>query len=388
MLKNCLSTLSTSKSLCTFIASICFIASVSVSSVHAQDFKATYEDYLTAVDNNDFESALPLAQKALIMGEAKFAKGSENALNLRFNVANMLVKNRQFSEAYEQYQQVEEGLEALFGKDSSQVFDVRLSMYFAGTKSGPQRRGSATPDYSKKAQSLGRRLVKQAKALAEEQPELAANYYYQVISTLQKAGKSVMKMRRMASFAEDTEGLLIAKYGESDLRVLETRYYLGKLYKSDRKFNTASEKLESVVSIIDDAIDYTHPWELSAHAQLVDIYETIGKSEKATEHCLAIGQMTPWDDNLIEPTPLFRVDPKYPMSYARARKNGSVKIKFDISEYGFVINPEVIDIKGGERFAESSLEALKQWRYAPKFVDGQVQIAEARYVQLDFFIGS
>ena len=115
------------------------------------------------------------------------------------------------------------------------------------------------------------------------------------------------------------------------------------------------------------------------------IFETKGKSEEATEHCLAIGRMKPWRDD-IEPAPLYRVNPKYPVNYARKSKEGSAIVAFDISPFGFVENARILE-SDGELFEKESLAAIKQWRYAPKFVEGEAVVAKGQKVRLDFRLG-
>ena len=92
--------------------------------------------------------------------------------------------------------------------------------------------------------------------------------------------------------------------------------------------------------------------------------------------------MTPWKETQNQ-TPLYRVPPDYPIIEARRRNSGWVQIDFVIDKMGFVTQPSVADTSDGNRFVKESLIAIKKWRYAPKFENGEPVEANAR-AQLDF----
>ena len=50
---------------------------------------------------------------------------------------------------------------------------------------------------------------------------------------------------------------------------------------------------------------------------------------------------------------------------------GAVRVGFDIDENGFVRNARVLKSKPKKLFDESALEAIGQYRYKPKVVDGE-----------------
>lgn len=359
---------------------VCFTFAffLSASPLSAQDFNDVYQSYLDAFEREDFEAALPLAKQAVVLGEAKFGANHENTMNLRFSLGNTLMENRKYVEAYELFEELSDEFTELHGEVSVEVLEILLAQLLSAD------RASKRGDFFRRTFKLGREAVELSENLAALEPKLAVVYYYQVISILHKVSVSPMTKGRMISYVKEAEKLLIAAYGNQDARLVETRLYLSNLYLAANKKSAASEVLEKIVSTVEQAVDFTHPYELVAHARLVEVYESMGKSDQATEHCIAIGEMTPWDDTLIEPTPIYRIDPEYPINEARRGNEGWVKIKFDISEYGFVKNPEVIDNMGGKGFIKKSLKALERWRYAPKFVDGESQVAEGMFVQLDF----
>ena len=82
--------------------------------------------------------------------------------------------------------------------------------------------------------------------------------------------------------------------------------------------------------------------------------------------------------------PIVRVNPKYPIGALRDGIQGWVRLAFDISEIGEVINVKVIDSQPKRVFDKAARQALRKWKYRAKSVDG-TQIQQQNFtVQLDF----
>ena len=82
--------------------------------------------------------------------------------------------------------------------------------------------------------------------------------------------------------------------------------------------------------------------------------------------------------------PVVRVNPKYPMDALRNGVQGWVKLAFDISEIGQVINVKVVDSEPKRVFDKAAKQALRKWKYRAKSVDGK-QVKQQNFtVQLDF----
>jgi protein TonB len=63
------------------------------------------------------------------------------------------------------------------------------------------------------------------------------------------------------------------------------------------------------------------------------------------------------------------VQPKYPPSALASHTQGTVEIEATIDKDGAVINPKVL--KGDRILAGAALEAVRQWRYKPYYLDNQ-----------------
>ena len=64
-----------------------------------------------------------------------------------------------------------------------------------------------------------------------------------------------------------------------------------------------------------------------------------------------------------------QVPPKYPSNAIAMRAQGAVQIEATVDKEGRVVNPKVIS--GSALLAPAALEAVRQWRYKPYYLDGE-----------------
>ncbi len=64
-----------------------------------------------------------------------------------------------------------------------------------------------------------------------------------------------------------------------------------------------------------------------------------------------------------------RVQPKYPQAALAVHAQGAVQIEATINKEGVVTNPRVLS--GDPILAQAAVEAVRQWRYKPYYLDGQ-----------------
>jgi periplasmic protein TonB len=64
-----------------------------------------------------------------------------------------------------------------------------------------------------------------------------------------------------------------------------------------------------------------------------------------------------------------RVQPKYPQSALAVHTQGAVQIEATINKEGNVVNPKVLH--GDQVLARAAVEAVRQWRYKPYYLDGE-----------------
>jgi protein TonB len=64
-----------------------------------------------------------------------------------------------------------------------------------------------------------------------------------------------------------------------------------------------------------------------------------------------------------------RVPPQYPQAAKTTHTQGEVRIEATINKEGIVLNPKVLH--GDAVLAHAAVEAVRQWRYKPYYLDGQ-----------------
>jgi protein TonB len=68
---------------------------------------------------------------------------------------------------------------------------------------------------------------------------------------------------------------------------------------------------------------------------------------------------------------LSKTKPAYPRSALQSGQEGWVKVSFTITEQGRIENPAVVSSRPRQVFDQAALEAVMQWRFRPKRVNGK-----------------
>lgn len=158
-------------------------------------------------------------------------------------------------------------------------------------------------------------------------------------------------------------------------------FYAGKVEFGQRKHTRATEWFLAALQGLAGDTQY----EGYVRAYLVKTYESRNMSDEATEHCIAIGAITPVDPNQ-DYLPLFRMAPKFPTDMLARSKEGYVDFEFTVDENGFVRDPVVIKREGGKSFKKEALAAVQRFRYAPRFEDGEPVAVEGVKTRITFQI--
>lgn len=347
-------------------------------SVHASEnsFAKAYSDYQAAVEKGDAANIEASAKTAYQLGEAQYAKDSIDLANLAINWASAIEKQvvpypfaeknlPQTAKANELYQLALASYKAHYGKEALELIDPLL--------------GSATTESKAK---VAKDYLQAAIDIAEksDNKKLIADVKMAAFNRLSNTELYTKSIRNYAFDAYDIYKEILP---ENALDRVKATYVVGAVEYAEKHDDKAIPLLLEVVKQF-EALNFSHPYALSAHAYLVELYERQGKREESTAHCIAIGKMRPWAD-AQEQQPIFRINPKYPLSYAQQRKSGWVQLKFTVDEHGFVKNPEILASNGGILFEKESIKALDKWRYAPKFENGKAVEAQTS-VQLDYTI--
>jgi len=328
-------------------------------------FKQHYSAYQTAVKSDNKAQIVATARQAYEVGQQLYGAHDINAINLAINYATALDDKNP-----DKLSLLESTLELVekHHKDNLKTtFDITLPIAKLTFET-----------QSKTAVNSLKKIGQQAEA--KQDFEFASIAYLEAI----KLGATNSKTASIArTLIRKTDELNQTHLPETSVQRLATDIWVAALDEAKNRKRAAINRLEHIVEIFDANLEFDHPFELSAHSKLVNLYEKTRQSDKATKHCLAIAEMVPWKDTQ-EQEPLYRVHPEYPRNMVQRMKNGWVKLQFTVSKSGFVKDIEVIE-SSESGFERASIKALEQWRYAPKFENGE-PVEAVSTVQLDYII--
>ena len=173
--------------------------------------------------------------------------------------------------------------------------------------------------------------------------------------------------------------------GPEDVRTAFAQLNLGKLELSTRDYEDAIDYFQVALEGFDNGAPDSLEYELLTRTLLVQAFESVGKSDEATAHCLAIGARSANRTNQ-DYLPIYRTAPDYPRDRLVSKVNGHVDLAFTVDANGFVQNPRVIAFEGGESFQQAALDAVVNFRYAPRFNEGEPMVTENVTTRITFRI--
>ncbi|MDX1706642.1 energy transducer TonB [Pseudidiomarina sp.] len=332
----------------------------------AAGFEQHYSAYQEALDAQLPNSKIaPLAKQAYLSGAKYFGPDDINTAKLKINYLAVIHTDDLRSEPSQKL--AEEVLAVYrkeYGQSAPEVVDVLLIAL--GTHNL-----EATKAYYDD-------LVRIADANMQQQPEYMFRAKVEAASHLLSIGSPVS--RDLVELAETAE----QRFGPEHELTLLANFHAGRYLEAKNDADEAIERFKKVAAADEGVLP---PGLVTAkylsHARLVHFLEKEGKSDEATEHCLAISKMGFGIQDERDPKPLYRVNPRYPVLLVSRGLEGDVSARYDITESGFVENVEITEYSD-RAFVKTSEDAIKQWRFAPRIVDGKPVTAKGYTVKLVF----
>ncbi|QSX40799.1 energy transducer TonB [Shewanella cyperi] len=337
--------------------------------IQADEFSDEYQSYQSASEAGDYASAVSHGLKAYELAATKYGKEDLQYAAVGLNLAAAMGQDQSqgfrghWDEAHAIAQSSLASFEKHYGNNAIELIDAL----------------SITADVSRNNKEA-RNLYRRALAIAEKakNPQLLA---LTQMTAFERLTGTEFYDREVLAYIRDAQQYFSANLPENATARVKANYLLANAELGNKQYSKAEPLFLDVIKQY-ESLNFSHPYALAARTRLIEIYEHQGEEDKATEQCQAVGKMRPWNDNQ-EQVPLLQIAPKFPVSVARRGKSGWVNISFTIAENGKVRDPKIIDSSGVKAIEEASLLALKDWRYAPKFVDGKPVAAEST-VRLDF----
>jgi len=352
-----------------------FVALALICSAQAQElpknsqFDAAWAAYKMAVQSKDTAAMVQTASRALAIAEQDTVADENRLAILTLNYGKALLTAGDIDHAQNVLKLSIDRYEQAHGDDSPELIAALVELADA----------HASPGGGGKHAGYYKRAIKLSAAHNGEQSIRHANLLLRAGQNLRDGSRSIAGRKYLSAAI----GVYSAQLGSDSLQVAEASYFLGKIAFSGQKFRNAEIHLETALAGFDGNSPVGRQRELLTRALLVQTYEYLGDSVKATEHCIAIGQM-----NTLGPDqkqkPLFRLAASYPIDMLAKRREGFVDVGFIVDEAGFVRKPVVLKNSGGPSFGTAALNAVKRFRYAPKFVDGNPVSTEHVRTRISF----
>ena len=331
-------------------------------SAYAQDeadiqaFNEAWLSYKAAMQTSEVDLQIQSSEKVLDAARLIFDLSDERLPLFMVNYGKALIKGKRHDEARTVLQRSLELAVDIHGKDSAQLVAILSSL--AQTHNEFQDR--VKQRYYKRARNiLERDGGKDSEAYAAFMLNAGSDIY------------STSDVSASKSYVQIAHDSFLRIGGEGDIRTGLAAYFLAKVEFSRRKFKPSTAHLLEALDAFQGDDQASVQYQLHTRALLVQAYESRGKSDLATEHCVAIGRLSKLrGDQDYEP--LFRMAPTYPRAMLSQRAEGFVDIAFTVDESGFTRDLEVVKTGRGDRgFEKAAIEAVERFRYAPRFEDGE-----------------
>ena len=318
------------------------------------ELTAAYNAYREAMNASQYPTAVLHAEQARGIGEQVFADNDELMATLALNHGLALDKAGSKNAAYTVLKEARKPVLQAFGRESERLFQLEMSLFNNAPQNAASRHLTSVLNLSRL------HYLENSEAMA-------------VIKL--NAGRVAWWDRRAKVMLREAAATF-ARLGQTE-REAHAVFLIGRIDLGHNNYRNAVEALIQAVDLLPD----DHTTALMARAYLVDAYERLGESERATEHCLVIGQTTPWGGT-ANYQPLFKRPPTYPRAAQAWGLEGYVLLEFAVDEMGFVRDPSVVEAKvsrgrdgmGVEYvgdFEAAAIQAAREFRYAPKFLDGK-----------------
>ncbi|MEZ5758811.1 MAG: TonB family protein [Emcibacteraceae bacterium] len=346
------------------------------------EFQKLYAQFNDLYANSeDIDPIIEVAEKLYELAPKIYGKNSQNTAVVTYNLASLYLEkagsaglsdyDNKARDLFEDYFQILDKIDAPKDKNF-----VNQYLYYL--------KSIALEAYQDALPSRVKKLHIIARELDYSQNELA-DIEFQLGLLLFKNND----FHKSLDYFELSNANYIKSYGSEHFKVGETYFWIAKLQMGDKKRTSAETSFETALKIFDKNPELSKELKQNTHAFMVQLFEDMGLSDKATLHCQAIAEERPKDfDQYIKP--IYRKNPTFPEleSYeiAKLKKEpAEVTLNFDVDTNGFTKNITVIE-SSNQKFNESSIEAAKGFRYAPTIKDGNLTYTKDAKVKIVFGI--
>ncbi len=160
-------------------------------------------------------------------------------------------------------------------------------------------------------------------------------------------------------------------YGDNHFKYAESLLLYGVAYQFNSK-SSASDIYEKALKLFDQFEQEDLTLKDETHKYLIDFYEKLGRSDKATYHCQALAQNYSLDPDQ-EIQPLYYIDPYFPRETPeqRAISRWSGLFELTIDTEGRTKDIQLVE-SSDDIYNEWVVQAISKFRYAPEILNGEL----------------
>lgn len=194
----------------------------------------------------------------------------------------------------------------------------------------------------------------------------------QYAELMQTAGSQMMQLsasRLARNYLEKAHDIFEKELGPKHVKTARAKLSLARFNVATGRHKKAEKLLLSALRVFKNDRNYRNQ-QLLTLTLLVEVNETLGKRQAATQYVQAISQISPWTEDQ-EYRPVYSKSPVYPAAALDRRSEGYVVLEFMVDENGLVQSPKVVERKGHKSFESAALKSVQSYRYAPRYKDGK-----------------
>ena len=334
--------------------------------------KTAYTQYQSLFNQGKCTKSLPYAEKSLELSRTTLGNKSKTTATLSHNYGINLLRAHKENQAKNVLSETAELYKEIYGSDAPELIGLYVDLSDA-------LRAADYKSYWYKPHDWA--LSNARKAYGKDSGDygiLLVNLGH--IELVNDAPHGEARIRRGYGILEELEVPHPEMY--------RAEFIMGKLELANHRYKDARTHLENSLMMLNEE-NKEKDLEQSVRAFLVEVLEELGESELATQHLLAIGRMQAEAD-ISDLKPLYIKKPNFPTiafkqqtgSIINVQKSneGEVVLKFDVDEKGYTQNIRVYFLEGPNDFVSPAIEAVKQFRYAPRFINGEpVEVRNLKY---------
>ncbi len=321
-----------------------------------RELEDAHDQYQQFSDAGDLPNAERLGTLALELSEQFYGTDHPNTAILSFNLAKTLNASAGFRwRGLRVAELVVARYRVVYGENADETV-VPITLLIQALAKGLQSNSFGDEQAKRHRQmyvlvGLAERIAKRSKE-ATLLPDL-----YQNIS---KIG-----LRDSRRYSVEAEDLYEQIYGRKHVQTLIAAMNAASFINRDAQ-NKAYERILRNGKDVEGFSRY----QFATHQKLSINYLEIGDERKATEHLQAAGLLTTGHQD-ANYAPIYKKPPVYPRRAVVRGIEGYVLLEFTVTREGGIRDPKVIDANPPRIFDQAALDAVGQFRYIPRVVNGE-----------------